>query len=143
MPPPNEGRCKIAPPLRILYADDNHDITDSAVDLLEIVGFEVKGYYDGVSALTAAAEFRPGVCMLDLNMSGMDGDELAVRLRALLSTVVLVAVTAMSDEKSRCRIEEAGFDLHFVKPVDQHKLLSMVDLAWHAFGSSTKSAAGS
>jgi CheY-like chemotaxis protein len=55
---------------------------------------------------------------------------------------VLVSVTAMSDEKSRYRIEVAGFDLHLVKPVDPHKLLSVVDLAWHASGSSTRSAAG-
>jgi two-component system OmpR family response regulator len=132
-PPVPTGSPANPPPHRVLYVDDNRDVTDSAVDLLGIVGLEARGCYDGPSALATAAEFQPGVCMIDLNMPGMDGDELAVKLRERLTPLVLVAVTAMSDERSRERTAAAGFDLHLVKPVDPHKLLAVIDLAWQAF----------
>jgi two-component system OmpR family response regulator len=116
----------------VLYVDDNRDVTESAVLLLRVVGFEARGCYDGPTALVAAAEFRPEVCMLDLNMPGMEGDELAVLLRARFSPLVLVALTAMSDERSRQRIADAGFDLHLVKPVDPHQLVEVVNALWSA-----------
>jgi CheY-like chemotaxis protein len=112
---------------RVLYIDDNRDVTDTAVDLLGLLGFEARGCYDGPSALELAPRFLPGVCMIDLNMPGMDGDEVAVRLRGLLAVVVLIAVTAMSDEKSGARIAAAGFDMHLVKPVDPRNLLTVTD----------------
>ena len=123
------------PPLRVLCVDDNRDVADSTADLLSLVGFEVRVCYSGAAALVAAVEFRPGVCLIDLNMPGMDGDELAPRLRALPGDppLILVAVTAMSDEASTRRIREAGFDLHLVKPVDPHQLLAVVDRLWQAW----------
>jgi DNA-binding response OmpR family regulator len=119
-----------APPHRVLYVDDNRDVTESAVLLLRLVGFEAKGCYDGPTALATAAEFRPEVCMLDLNMPGMEGDELAVLLRERFSPLVLVAVTAMSDERSQKRIASAGFDMHLVKPVDPFTLVGVVNALW-------------
>jgi two-component system, OmpR family, response regulator len=73
------------------------------------------------------------VCLLDLNMPGMDGDELARRLReeAAGRPLLLVAVTAMGDGESRRRMEAAGFQLHLMKPVDPHDLLTLVDRLWH------------
>lgn len=124
-----------APPLRVLCVDDNRDVADSAVDLLRVTGFEARACYDGPAALALAVEFLPGVCLIDLNMPGMDGDELAVRLRAWAAgmPLVLVAVTAMSDEESGRRIRDAGFDLHLVKPVDPFNLVSVVDTLWKAW----------
>jgi two-component system OmpR family response regulator len=115
-----------APPHRVLYVDDNRDVTESAVLVLRLVGIEAKGCYDGPTA----AEFRPEVCMLDLNMPGMEGDELAVLLRERFSPLVLVAVTAMSDERSQKRIASAGFDMHLVKPVDPFTLVEVVNALW-------------
>lgn len=110
-------------------------MADSATDLLRVVGFETRACYDGPTALVEAARFLPSVCLLDLNMPGMDGDELAVRLRDQADGVplVLVAVTAMSNEQGCRRIEAAGFDLHLVKPVDPHQLVLVVETLWRAW----------
>jgi DNA-binding response OmpR family regulator len=115
--------------LRVLCVDDNHDIADSEADLLNIHGFDARACYSGASALREAAEFQPCVCLIDLNMPGMDGDELAVRLRKQEGgpPPVLVAVTARSDEESERRIQEAGLDPHLVKPVDPNKLVAVID----------------
>jgi len=123
--------------------DDNKDVADSAAELLCIVGFEVQVCYDGPSALAAARGFLPDVCLLDLNMPGMDGDELAVRLRDQAGDrpVLFVAMTAMAGEEDRRRTETAGFHLHLVKPVDPHDLLRVVDELWqmmHAAGRPAK-----
>jgi CheY-like chemotaxis protein len=133
--PPGWGAPGGVPPLRVLCVDDNRDVADSSVDLLRVMGFEARACYDGPTALTEAAVFRPGVCLIDLNMPGMEGDALAVLLRAWAAgaPVVLVAVTAMSDEESNRRIRDAGFDLHLVKPVDPHNLVSVVDALWKAW----------
>ena len=135
-PPGRDGPDGV-PPLRVLCVDDNPDVADSSVDLLTAMGFEARACYSGQAALVEAAEFRPGVCLIDLNMPGMDGDELAVRLRAWAAggPLVLVAVTAMSNEESARRIRDAGFDLHLVKPVDPSNLVSVVDALWKAWAS--------
>lgn len=126
------------PPLRILCVDDNHDVADSAVDLLRIVGFDAHASYDGPSALAEAAAFLPSVCLIDLNMPGMNGDELATKLRYQLNDpVVLVAITAMSDEQSQQRIRDAGFDLHLVKPVDPTNLIAVVDRLFHVWSAAS------
>ena len=121
------------PPFRVLCVDDNRDCADSAALLLQAMGFEARACYDGPSALILNDGFRPGVCFVDLNMPGMDGDEVALRLRASPAwrPLLLVAVTAMSNEESRARIE-AAFDLHLVKPVDPGRLLEVVDLLFRA-----------
>src|SRR6266851_6694690 len=121
-----EGQC---PPFRVLCVDDNRDVADSTAMLLRAIGFEARACYDGRSALQVAEEFRPSVCVLDLHMPGMDGDELAARLLAQAGwrPLLLVAVTAMSDEVSRQRTIAGGFNLHLVKPVDPEKLVAVVD----------------
>jgi CheY-like chemotaxis protein len=117
------------PPFRVMCVDDERDCADSAVLLLTTVGFDAKACYDGAAALALNDTFRPGVCIIDLNMPLMDGAELAVRLRSSVNwrPLLLVALTAMSDEASRTRTEAAGFDLHLVKPVDPRKLIEVVD----------------
>ena len=117
---------------KVLYVDDNHDVADSSADLLRIVGFDVRAAYDGPAALAVAREFAPDLCLLDLNMPAMAGDELARRLReqAAGRPVLFVAVTAMSNDESRDRTHDAGFRLHLVKPVDPHDLLRIVDELW-------------
>jgi two-component system, OmpR family, response regulator len=132
---PHSARDGGGPPLRVLCIDDNRDVADSSVDLLRVVGFEARACYDGESALREAAEFHPSVCLIDLQMPGMEGDELAVRLREQAVGVppMLVALTAMSNDQSCARIREAGFDMHLVKPVDPHNLLDVVDRLWRVW----------
>lgn len=75
------------------------------------------------------------MCLIDLNMPGMDGDEIASRLRVQAhgESLVLVAVTAMSGDAARRRIRDGGFDMHFVKPVDPNQLVMLVDTLWRAW----------
>jgi CheY-like chemotaxis protein len=122
------------PPFRVLCVDDNRDCADSSALLFETLGFDARAAYDGPAALALNESFRPAVCLLDLNLPGMTGDELAKQLRAGLGwrPLLLVAVTAMSDEKARIRIEAAQFDLHLVKPVDPQKLVGLVDSLFRA-----------
>ncbi len=117
------------PPLRVLCVDDNRDIADSEADLLHVYGFDARACYSGASALREAVEFQPCVCLIDLNMPGMDGDELARRLRDQKGgpPPVLVAVTARDDEQSRRRMREAGLDPHLVKPVDPNELVAVIN----------------
>lgn len=115
-------------PIRVLYVDDNHDIADTAVIILETIGFVVRAAYDGFSALSVATVFEPDVCVLDLNMPGMDGDELAVRLRQQFGDrrLILVAVTAQCHEEGRTRIKTAGFDHMLIKPADLFELARLL-----------------
>ena len=98
------------PPLRVLYVDDNRDAADTAVDLLRVCGFEPRASYNGPAALAEAASFRQSVCLIDLNMPGMDGVELAVRLRADAGgePLVLVAVTAKEPDCRTCTGTSSG-----------------------------------
>jgi CheY-like chemotaxis protein len=116
---------------RVLCVDDNRDIADSTALLLRTYGFEARACYDGRSALRVASEVRPNLCLIDLNMPGMAGDELAVQLRGLpaLRPIFLVAMTAMSEEAHRKRITAAGFDVHLVKPADTEQLVALVQQA--------------
>ena len=115
--------------IRVLRVDDYPDTADSAATLLRIVGFETRACYNGAAALRIVRDFRPGVCLIDLNMPGMPGDELASRLREIpeLQPLLLVAVTAMSCPESFQRIEAAGFHIRMIKPADPCKLVKVVD----------------
>jgi CheY-like chemotaxis protein len=116
------------PALRVLCVDDYRDTADTLGALLRIYGCEVKVCYDGPSALALAQSFRPDVCVIDLSMPGMDGDELAARLRGsgLNQVPRMVAVTALGDDAARRRTAAAGFDFHLLKPVDPDQLANVV-----------------
>jgi signal transduction histidine kinase/CheY-like chemotaxis protein/transposase-like protein len=113
---------------RVLVVDDNRDGADTLAKLLEIVGCEVKVVYGGRQALELADAFRPSMVFLDIGMPGMNGVEVARKLRETSwgRTMRLVAVTGWGQEKDRRQTEAAGFDEHLVKPVDVavlHRLL--------------------
>jgi len=94
---------------------------------MQIAGFEAMACYDGPSALEAAATFHPDVCVLDLNMPGMNGDEVGRRVRADTGAdTTLVAFTGLPEDEARERISAAGFDLHLTKPIDPEKLANTV-----------------
>jgi CheY-like chemotaxis protein len=116
------------PVLRILCVDDNRDAADTLGVLLELYGYKARVFYDGHSALTAAADFRPDAAILDLLMPGMDGDELGRRLRQTVwgRGLPLVALTALGGEEARARTAAAGFDLHLTKPVNPDRLANVL-----------------
>ena len=128
------SRSAVPPPLpcrRALVVDDNVDAADSLALLLRLSGQEVRVAHDGPTALLAAQAFRPELVLLDLGMPGMDGYEVARRLRQQPEsrTALVVALTGWGQDSDRRRSAEAGFDRHLVKPVepsDLEKLLAEV-----------------
>src|SRR5207249_9905619 len=84
-----------------------------------LAGHEVRIAYAGQQAVGEAASFAPEVVLLDIGLPGMDGYEVARRLKSLPGTraSLLVAVTGYGQEEDRRRAREAGFDHHLVKPV--------------------------
>ncbi len=88
--------------------------------LLRLSGHEVAVAHDGPTALQAAEAQPPEVALLDISLPGMDGYELARRLRSqpALGRPLLIALTGWGLEEERRRSKEAGFDHHLLKPVD-------------------------
>jgi CheY-like chemotaxis protein/nitrogen-specific signal transduction histidine kinase len=118
------GTDSYRPALRVLVVDDNVDSADSMALLLSLDGHEVRTAFDGSSALTEAAEFQPRAVLLDIGLPGMDGYEVARRLRELpgLRDVLMIAITGYGQQDDRARSKAAGFDHHLVKPVDPEHL---------------------
>jgi signal transduction histidine kinase len=115
-------------PQRVLIVDDNADAADTLAMLLMGEGHDVRIAHDGLTALREAASFRPRVVFLDLGLPGMDGYEVARRIRGQpdLCSVLLVALTGYGQEEDRRRTEAAGFDVHIVKPASADALLALV-----------------
>jgi two-component system CheB/CheR fusion protein len=104
---------------RVLIIDDNRDSTETLASLMRIWNHEVKTAQDGPSALAAAESFHPDVVFLDIGLPGMNGFEVAKRLRRLpdLPQMLLVALSGYSQDGDRFQAQEAGFDHYLVKPV--------------------------
>jgi CheY-like chemotaxis protein len=109
-----------APPRRVLIVDDNEDAANSLALILELGGHQTASVYTAVDALQRAAAFRPEVVLLDIGLPGMDGYEVAQKMRELpgLRDIRLVAVTGYGRSDDRIRAREAGFDDHLTKPVE-------------------------
>jgi CheY-like chemotaxis protein len=112
-------------PMRVLVVDDHPDAADTLAVVLELLGCPVRACHDGRSALKAVDEFDPQVCLIDLVMPGMDGLELASRLKAWAAgrPLLLIATTALGDAEARARTARTGFHEHLVKPVDSQTLI--------------------
>lgn len=102
----------------VLVVDDNVDAAQSLAMLLELTGHEVRLAYDGPSALEAVMQYQPDVVLLDIGLPGLDGFEVAQRIRqqAALGNIVLVALTGYGQDADRRLAKDAGFDYHLVKP---------------------------
>ncbi|WP_437591121.1 hybrid sensor histidine kinase/response regulator [Sorangium sp. So ce1000] len=105
--------------LRILVVDDNRDSAESMALLLKRMGNEVHAVFDGPSALDLATRLPPDVVLLDIGMPGMTGYDVARALRRIpdLANLSLFAMTGYGQESDRRRTQEAGFDVHLVKPI--------------------------
>jgi CheY-like chemotaxis protein len=115
-------------PVSVLVVDDLTDAADSAAAVLSMCGFETRTAYSGEAAVAAAADRLPDVVLFDIFMPGMDGWELARRLRAAspVRRPLLVAVTAAGADADRKKSDDVGVDLHLVKPVDPAALVGLV-----------------
>jgi CheY-like chemotaxis protein len=109
--------------------DDNHDAADALHALLDAMNQDVRTVYDGQAALDLVSTFRPDVILLDIGMPRMSGYEVAEKLRQSATDApvpTLVAVTGWGQEADRIHAREAGFSYHFVKPVSDDDLKSML-----------------
>jgi PAS domain S-box-containing protein len=113
----------------VLVVEDNKDGADSLAQLLTLMGHQVRVAYTGPEALQAAKLLHPQVVLLDIGLPGMNGYEVAKRLRKLPGheTTVLVAMTGYGHEEDKQRSREAGFNHHLVKPVDLNVLQGLLE----------------
>jgi CheY-like chemotaxis protein len=123
-----ERAARDGPMRRVLVVDDNVDAADSIGKILAAFGHQVRCEYDGPCALAAARDYRPEVVLLDIGLPGMDGYEVARKLREIdeLKGVLIIAVTGYGQEEDRRRSRASGFNEHLTKPVDPETLQTFV-----------------
>ena len=125
--PPERASSK-----RVLVVDDNRDAANTLADLLRLWGHEVVLAFDGNEALMRASENRPEMVLLDIGLPGLDGYQVAERLRKESPegrVLLLVALTGLGQQEDRARAMEAGFDHHLTKPVNPAKLRELLSPA--------------
>jgi len=126
-----DGDAAGGAPRKVLVVDDNVDAVASLAALLNLSGHHVRSAHDGREALRLAADDPPDIVLLDLGLPGMDGYEVARRLRAMpaLAATRLFAMTGYGRQKDRRATGAAGFDGHLVKPVEYADLLEVIGAA--------------
>ena len=122
---------KTGPPplgLRVLVVDDNRDAAEVLAMLLESIGVNAQAVNGGPAALAAIPNYQPNVILMDIGMPGMDGHEVARRIRGQpqFNGIKLVALTGWGQEKDRRDSSKAGFDYHLTKPVDFKVLKDLI-----------------
>lgn len=115
-------------PLRVLIVDDNPDTVLSFSMLLEAHGHHVRTASDGLAAVQVANVFKPDVMLLDIGLPGLNGYEVAKRVRTHpdLKETVLVALTGYGQDSDRQLSLQAGFNHHLVKPAILEQLLQIL-----------------
>jgi len=116
------------PPRRILVVDDVEASANTLGAALRAMGHDVVVAFDGASALDAARRFRPDAVFLDLAMPGMNGYDVARRLRGMREAreALLVALTGFAQEEDYRRTRAAGFDHHLVKPASMQRIEALL-----------------
>jgi PAS domain S-box-containing protein len=128
-PEPQEAPTAVKTGARILLVDDNTDAGETLAELLREVGYDVRTAADGPAGLAVLDAFVPELGILDIGLPGMDGYELARRLRADPRTagLKLIALTGYGREGDRSRALASDFQEHLVKPVSAEKLLGAIE----------------
>ena len=112
---------------RILLVDDNEDARLLLAEMLVTLGYAVHTASNGIEALDAVLDLRPDVAILDIGLPGMNGYELASRIRdALDGNIRLIALTGYGQPSDAARSQRAGFDAHLVKPVSINRLIELI-----------------
>jgi two-component system CheB/CheR fusion protein len=115
----------------VLVVDDNVDAAESVAMLLRIAGHSVRLAHHGTEALEVADAHQPEIVVLDIGLPGINGYEVAERLRAKpqFQKAMLIAVTGYGQDEDRQRSKAAGFDHHLTKPVDPTVLQDLL-VSW-------------
>jgi signal transduction histidine kinase len=118
---------------RVLVIDDNIDAAESIAVFLRLEGHEVRTVSDGPQAVAIAQVFAPHVAVVDIGLPGMNGYEVArrLRLKGPEAPALLIALTGYGQKEDRTRSTEAGFDHHFVKPADP-RVIQQAIASWRA-----------
>jgi len=116
-------------PLRLVVVDDNADNAHSLSLLLETLGHETKIAHNGIQALGVAHEFQPDAMIIDIGMPGLDGHDLARRIRAEEwgKDLLLVAASGWGQDEDKQASLEAGFNMHLVKPIELRTLEGLLE----------------
>jgi PAS domain S-box-containing protein len=119
-----KGPTTVGRKIRILVVDDNVDTAKGMAILLQLTGHDVVTAHSGPEAIDAAQAHRPELILLDIGLPGMDGYEVAKRLRRhpCCEDSVIVAASGYGQEEDSQRSSDAGFDYHLVKPIDFNAL---------------------
>ncbi|MDQ3058289.1 MAG: ATP-binding protein [Pseudomonadota bacterium] len=127
-PHPQDAAWQAQSPLRVMIVDDNADAAQMLAMFLQALGHEVLVEYSARQALERARTESPDVCLLDIGLPEIDGNELAQRIRAQPenANAVLIAITGYGQENDRETALAAGFSHHLVKPVDPMKLAALL-----------------
>lgn len=114
---------------RVLVVDDSADCALIMKKLLSLKGHTVLTVVDGAAALDCLDEFRPQAIVLDLNLPGLSGHQVAeaVRRHPTFGSVLMIAVTGRDRDEDRIRSRQAGIDHHLVKPVDVSQLARLLE----------------
>ncbi|MCA1581769.1 MAG: response regulator [Acidobacteria bacterium] len=123
-----KGADRPREPHRVLIVDDSIDLAEGIAALLTDAGHDVRTAYDGTSGLDVAAEFCPDVVLLDVGLPGLNGYEVADRLREIpgVEEARIVAITGYGQESDKAQAKSHGFDDHVVKPVSFEKLQTVI-----------------
>jgi CheY-like chemotaxis protein len=115
-------------PRRVLIIEDNHDVADMLGKYLELVGHEVIVAHDGYAGLEAAWRHKPQVLICDIGLPGVDGYEIAGRLRhdPAFSSCLMIAVTGYGEVADRERARGAGYSHHLTKPADPSVIAELI-----------------
>jgi CheY-like chemotaxis protein/two-component sensor histidine kinase len=113
----------------VLVVDDNRDAAESLAMLLRMEGHVVHIAYDGPTALDAVQSMRPRAVLLDLGLPGIDGFQVAERIRSMPdgARILLVAISGYGQDEHRRRAKQTGFDRHFVKPIDPVAITELLE----------------
>jgi CheY-like chemotaxis protein len=115
--------------MRVLVVEDDKDTATSLSMLLRLCGYEVRVAADGPSALRAVQANPPDVVLLDIGLPKMSGWQVARQIheQCVWKRPLIIAITGYGMDRDRLRSQQAGIDLHFVKPVDPEQLKRVLD----------------
>ena len=112
----------------MLVVDDNVDSADSLAQCLRMLGFQTRTAHDGIEAVRSAESYAPDVALLDIGLPGISGYDAArkIRQQQRSAPLLMIALSGWGQEDDRRKSKEAGFDHHFVKPVDIDSLTKVL-----------------
>jgi signal transduction histidine kinase len=115
------------PGSRVLVVDDNVDTAKALAKLLKLLGHDVKMAHDGLAAIEEARIHRPEIILLDIGLPGMDGYQVAAKLReeGCCKDATIIAVSGYGQEEDLRRSQHAGFNHHLIKPIDYDSLMTL------------------